>query len=78
MAEFKKAPVPEAAPPPEPSGFLDPELAAQITQAAATYWPLALGLAAMLALLLKGYRGLAPVAAFAALVVQGILLEWFW
>lgn len=81
MAQFKKAPVPQSTPEPASSGGfpgLDPDVAASVADAAFLYWPSALGLIAVLFLVLKGLRRLAAVAAFAAAVMQGILLELFW
>ena len=81
MAQFKKAPVPQPEPEPASGGGLpgvDPEIVAQVTDAAFLYWPTALGVVVVVFLLLKGLRRLAPVAAFAAAVMQGILLEVFW
>jgi hypothetical protein len=79
MANFKKVPGAD-----EPSGGLgflpglDPATSDRIMTTTTLYWPTALAFAVMILLILKGFRRLAVVAAFAGAVLQGILLEVFW
>ncbi|HSF96256.1 MAG TPA: hypothetical protein VLA52_14620 [Thermohalobaculum sp.] len=79
MASFKKAPGSENAQ--DGGGFLpglDPVMVDRIVTTTSLYWPTALGVAVTALLLLKGYRRSAPVAVFAAAILQGIRLELFW
>lgn len=81
MATFKKVPVEQNAPA-ESSHFklpgVDHKTLDTIMQVVQLYWPLALGVFAVSVCLLKGYRWLAVVAAFAATVLEVIVAGVLW